>query len=58
MNRQMFYCFECGQPFAVDVDSGVSNHLTSSGDVDYDADEDHVPYGEKVCVLDGTECVT
>lgn len=41
-----FCCEECGRPFTVDPDSGVANHLTDDGTVDYEADADHVPYGE------------
>lgn len=44
-----FYCDECGEPFAVDRDSGVANHVTEDGGVDYDADADHVPYGTDPC---------
>lgn len=39
-------CFQCGNLFETTVD-GVANHLTLDGDIDYDADADHVPYGEE-----------
>jgi hypothetical protein len=34
-------CFYCGNPMKID-EGGVSNHLLGSGDVDHDADADHV----------------
>lgn len=34
-------CHECGEPMNLD-ENGVSNHLTESGRIDYDADSDHV----------------
>lgn len=37
-------CFVCGEPFETD-DAGITNHVTDDG-IDYDADADHVPYGE------------
>jgi uncharacterized Zn finger protein (UPF0148 family) len=39
-------CDECGGDFEIDG-SGVANHLTEDGDVDYDADADHVPYSSE-----------
>jgi len=36
-------CHQCGQPFRID-DAGVANHLDGDGDVDHEADADHVPY--------------
>lgn len=42
-----YYCDECGEPFVIDPDSGVANHLKDDGTVDYDAD--HVAYGEEPC---------
>lgn len=39
------YCFECGKPIFMD-DNDVTYHGTP-GDIDYDADEDHTPYGEE-----------
>ena len=39
-------CDECGGDFEMDG-SGVANHLTEDGDVDYDADADHVPYSSE-----------
>lgn len=40
------HCFECGELFEVDH-SGVSNHMAVDGQIDYDLDADHVPYGEE-----------
>lgn len=36
-------CDECGMEMTVGPD-GVSNHITEDGEIDYDADGDHVPY--------------
>jgi len=36
-------CHQCGRPYRID-DSGVANHVDDAGDIDYDADADHVPY--------------
>jgi hypothetical protein len=36
-------CDQCGEPFALDA-SGIANHVTADGEVDHDADADHVPY--------------
>jgi hypothetical protein len=37
-------CDLCGEPFEIITATGVANHVTPDGDVDYDADADHVPY--------------
>lgn len=39
-------CDECGEPFELDGNE-VATHITADGDVDYDADGDHVPYGDE-----------
>ncbi len=36
-------CHVCGEPFRIDND-GIANHVDEDGDIDYDADADHVPY--------------
>ena len=36
-------CAQCSEPYVVTAD-GVANHQTRDGEVDYDADADHVPY--------------
>jgi hypothetical protein len=36
-------CHDCGEPFVTD-ENGISNHITEDGDIDHDADADHVPY--------------
>ena len=45
----VFYCDECGQPYSIDH-NGVSRHTNESGETDYDADADHVAYGEEPCI--------
>jgi hypothetical protein len=40
------YCFACGEEMEITA-SGVSHHLTSDGEIDYDADADHVAYAEE-----------
>lgn len=45
-NAGVASCDECGGDFEIDG-SGVANHLTEDGDVDYDADADHVPYSSE-----------
>ena len=44
----LFYCNECGEPYEID-DSGILRHVTADGEIDYDNDADHVPYGEEFC---------
>ena len=34
------FCIECGTPCGID-ETGVSNHITEHGDIDYDSDADH-----------------
>ena len=41
-----FYCDECGRTYSVDH-SGMARHMGEDGETDYDADEDHVAYGEE-----------
>ena len=45
----MFYCDECGRQYELDI-AGVSTHLDETGNRDYDADEDHVAYGEELVI--------
>jgi len=40
-------CFKCGQLFRID-EYGIAQHLTVEGEIDYDQDADHVPYGDPV----------
>lgn len=39
-------CAECGQAMQID-DDGVANHLTEEGEIDYDADAEHVAIDER-----------
>ena len=36
-------CHECGQSFKVD-DNDIANHVDEDGEIDHDADADHVPF--------------
>jgi hypothetical protein len=36
-------CHQCGQEFELD-EFEVARHVTESGEIDYDADADHIPY--------------
>jgi hypothetical protein len=36
-------CHKCGQEFQIDS-CGIAQHLTSIGEIDYDQDEDHIPF--------------
>lgn len=36
-------CHQCGEPYEID-NNGVANHVDADGNIDYDADADHVPY--------------
>ena len=36
-------CFICDKSFIINHD-GTSNHLDEQGELDFDEDEDHVPY--------------
>lgn len=36
------YCRICGEEMEID-ESGIANHLDENGNVDYDADGEHVP---------------
>jgi len=48
------FCAECGSPIAFDLDSqGVSHHVTEWGEINYDLDAQHTPYGEGENFLDG-----
>lgn len=42
----MKICNECGKPYALS-DSDIANHIDENGNIDYDADANHVPYGEE-----------
>lgn len=42
-NLSLLECAECGSAMDID-DNGVSHYLTKDGDVDYDADGEHVAY--------------
>lgn len=44
-----FYCDECGHAYSIEP-NGVARHITEDGETDYDADADHVPYGEEPVV--------
>ena len=35
-------CAECGEPMLVEEGTEVSHHVTEDGDIDYQADADHV----------------
>lgn len=39
-------CYVCDEPFETDG-NGVTYHVTEDGERDFDADSDHVPYGEQ-----------
>lgn len=39
-------CFDCGGEVVID-ENGVSNHLTPDGDIDFDADADHVALSDE-----------
>jgi hypothetical protein len=39
------HCFQCGALMLVNED-GTTNHLNNDGEIDHDADADHVPYAE------------
>jgi hypothetical protein len=41
------YCTECGNEMEIDQ-NGISNHLVD-GEIDYDADADHVALAESDC---------
>jgi hypothetical protein len=42
------FCTECGRPISLDMDSeGVSHHLTDLGEIDFNADADHVALAEQ-----------
>ncbi len=42
------HCSYCGRPMSMDMDSeGVSHHVTDLGEIDYDADADHVAVAEQ-----------
>ena len=40
------FCYECGEP-VVTEENGVSHHLNDDGEIDYDADADHVALDER-----------
>lgn len=42
----MKICNECGKSYVLS-DEGISNHIDENGDVDYEADSNHVAYGEE-----------
>jgi hypothetical protein len=47
MNKD-YYCEECGGLFWIDC-NGIANHIDEKNfDIDYDKDEDHVPYEYEV----------
>lgn len=43
LHEDEFWCHECGQRARID-EMGIANHLTADGEIDYDADADHVPF--------------
>ena len=43
INKTAMICHQCGGEFTIDA-AGVAQHLTDDGEIDYDKDEDHVPY--------------
>lgn len=53
----MKYCNECGE--LCKVDGGVSNHVDEDGNIDYDADADHVAIPEVTYkyVIDNSDVV-
>jgi hypothetical protein len=40
------FCSECGQRMIVE-ENGVSHHLKEDGEIDHDADANHVPYHDE-----------
>lgn len=40
------HCAECGNEYIL-TDQEVSHHITREGDIDYDADADHVAYRDE-----------
>lgn len=47
-------CHQCGKDYRTD-ENGVNTHCGPNGEGDFDADEDHVPYGEVGAVEDTTD---
>lgn len=41
------YCHECGQEFIID-ENGIANHVDEDGNIDHDADGNHVPFSLEV----------
>lgn len=46
----MMFCHECGNEMRVD-ETGVSNHLTGDGGIDYEQDADHVALADDAMPL-------
>jgi hypothetical protein len=37
-------CHQCGKNFFIDAETQTAHHIDEEGDIDHDADADHVPY--------------
>ena len=43
LGEDAMYCDQCGKEFEIDG-TGVANHMDDDGEIDHDADADHIPY--------------
>jgi hypothetical protein len=45
-NQSDYQCYECDGEMTID-ENGVSHHLNDEGEIDYDADSDHVAFTDE-----------